>query len=264
MPIEKEFGKLSADQIRQLLQWLPILDSMRPEMRSSIQGRPDKFEQMAPDGITWANLYERKIEEHLVELVIAVGAGQFVIEASQADDPAQVLLDSISVDDDDGLPDLSDDPLAMHRIFGLLYALLNSFESLMVYGYYINELVAMARNGGLEGDKALLNAVRIDPTVIAGPTGSVRLTRAVLFDDVRVFGRISPGRARRRRGIKPLTCGKFRFVIQLLAESHVIDLPNKALIKLVIDVGAYADTAGSEKNVSELIRKAKKRYAISK
>jgi hypothetical protein len=263
MPIEKEFGKLSADQIRQLLQWLPILDSMRPEMRSSIQGRPDEFEQMAPDGITWANLYERKIEEHLVELVIAVGAGQFVIEASQADDPAQVLLDSISVDDDDGLPDLSDDPLAMHRIFGLLYALLNSFDSLMVYGYYINELVAMARNGGLEGDKALLNAVRIDPTVIAGPTGSVRLTRAVLFDDVEFLEGYRLA-VQGKTGDQAAYLRKFRFVIQLLAESHVIDLPNKALIKLVIDVGAYADTAGSEKNVSELIRKAKKRYAISK
>ncbi|MES2237268.1 MAG: hypothetical protein V4500_05895 [Pseudomonadota bacterium] len=264
MPIEKEFGKLSANQIRQLLQWLPTLDSLRSELRSSVQGRPDKFERMAPSGITWANLYERKIEEHLAELVIAVGADQFVIEASQADDPTQVLLDSINVDDDDdGLPDLSDDPLAMHRIFGLLYALLNSFECLMVYGYYINELVAMARNGGLEGDKALLNAVRIDPTVIAGPTGSVRLTRAVLFDDVEFLEGYCLA-VQGKTGDQAAYLRKFRFVIQLLAESHVIDLPNKALIKLVIDVGAYADTPGSEKNVSELIRKAKKKYAISK
>lgn len=258
--VKNELGKLTPDQIRQLLEWLPRLDPIRADISARVKRQPERFEFIAPDGLCWADAYEHPIEEILAGYLIALGRGQFVIDVSKSPDSTQALLDS-SANDEDDVPDISDDPEAMRKIFGSLCSILNSFESLMVYGYYLNELVAIARERGPDSDKALLNAVRIDPTVIAGPTGSRRLTRAVVFDDVE-FLKAYRLALEGKTGGQASYLRKFRFVIQLLAEAGAIGLPNRALTKLVIDVGAYADVPGSEKNVSELIRKAKTKYAI--
>ncbi|OZA27189.1 MAG: hypothetical protein B7X93_09450, partial [Hydrogenophilales bacterium 17-61-9] len=59
---------------------------------------------------------------------------------------------------------------------------------------------------------------------------------------------------------------KFRFLMQLLHEVGALGLPTKELSELVFKLGAYDRHPSAEKNVSELILKAKamKKNTISK
>ena len=57
---------------------------------------------------------------------------------------------------------------------------------------------------------------------------------------------------------------KFRFLMRVLAEGGALDLPNRVLTELVIDLGAYAGGYTAQKNVGELVRKTVKKYTISK
>ena len=64
--------------------------------------------------------------------------------------------------------------------FGIAISIAKNVDSLSVFGKYVNELVAEGRSGN---DKSFLDAVRIDPTVVASEAFSARLSRAVLLDE---------------------------------------------------------------------------------
>ena len=262
MPQEREFGKLTAEQLRQLISHLPMMESVQSKLREVFLSKPGRYEELAGSGVRWSSIYELPIEQHLARLAIVGGEAPTVMAALSSEDPHQTLLDSIGEESADADDVLSDRQTFRH-LLGMLFGLCYSFESVMVYGRYLNELIADARKGGHEGDDALLKAIRIDPTVIAGPTAATRLSRALLFGEEEFLTEFRLA-AQGKTGDQAAYLRRFRFVIKVLAESNALELPNKVLTKLVIDLGAYADVPGADKNVGELIRKAKIQHDISK
>lgn len=68
-------------------------------------------------------------------------------------------------------------------MLGVTFSLYFSFKSILTFGLYLNELIAIVAKGGIAGDKAIFKAVKIDPTVIACKNVTSRISRSILEDD---------------------------------------------------------------------------------
>jgi len=259
--MSEQFGKLTADQLRQIISILPGLATLRAELETELVQHPDRLARLAPDTLNWAWAYELPFTEHLARLVFVMGGGPQLVAAAASDDPHQVLLDSV----DEEPPEWTGGPGGQYKlqdVFVLLQGAINSFDCLMIYGAYLNDYIALARNGGKEGEDALFKAIRVDPTVVSTPTAVDCLSRALLVRD-EAFLKGWRAAVLGRTGKQATYLKHFRFVMQALYEVGALNLPNTKLVELVFDLGLYENAAGAAKNVRELVRKAKKDRAIS-
>lgn len=255
--MENEYGKLTLDQLRLLIALLPELDRLHSEMPAVFAEKQEKFNSVLTPGFSWSHFYELPIQEHLGTIAIIAGLAPNLAEAVATDDPQQFLINDLK----DGLQDWQgghDGLFELKHLLGVVYSTKNTLDCLMVYGYYINELIAQVRGGD---SSALFKAIRIDPTVASCPTAADRISRAVmeqnkpfLHDLHTAFGG--------RTGDQAAYLNHFRYVMQVLREGGALEKSNNELIQLVFDLELYEDVAGSDKNVRELIRKAKKKQSI--
>lgn len=254
---EKEFGKLTLDQIRQLIAILPELGQLHAEMPAVFAEKQEKLDSVLTPGFSWSHYYEMPIEEHMATLIVILGLVPNLKAAVASEDPQQFFLDDLN----DGIQDWQgglDGQFEKKHLLGVAYSTKNTLDCLMVYGFYINEFIAQLREGD---DDALFKAIRIDPTVASCPTAADRISRAVmeqnepfLHDLHKAFGG--------KTGDQAAHLKHFRFTMQALREGGALDMPNNDLIQLVFDLDLYKNGAGSDKNVRELIRKAKKKQSI--
>lgn len=187
--ITKEFGKLSTDQIRQLIALMPMFEAMRHEFMEDMKRKPGAKTAIEDDGVWWAVLYELPIEQHIAMLFKALGLEKMVLEAAKSDDPTGEIL---RLSKEDSLTEQIEPPEGFepYHAINVAMSLERSLESLLVWGRYINELVAAAREGD---DTSLFKAVRIDPSVVSCPSVGARISKATILGQEKFFGAL--GRA---------------------------------------------------------------------
>src|SRR4051812_9782165 len=90
--MQKEYGKLSGDQLRQLVALLPELDRLAREFREDARTSDKVRAAVKEDGVWWAPLYELPFEQHLAISLKGLGLDVHLLEAARsADPPGQVL-----------------------------------------------------------------------------------------------------------------------------------------------------------------------------
>jgi hypothetical protein len=241
-----QLGKISSEDLVVLLGYVPLLFSDEAEARGLLVGDSDRV--LSPDSLnpSWCHLYELPAKEHFGRCMVAFGAVDMLKELAQAPNQLQVmaqLVEEVRASDDeepDEEDDLSDEERENLRkslglVFGLGKSIMNSLQSLLIFGHYINDLVAIARAGGVDADRALLSAVKIDPTVLGCPTAVARLSRAVMLDDKQFLAkvRLAIGGALTKREQKGYQ--QMRLVLQVLHESKAPKLGSADLYKLFHD-----------------------------
>lgn len=234
----KEYGKLSGDQLRQLAELLPQLESLSREFRESLKSDPKAREAIYEEPLWWAPLYELPYEQHLALFLTAMGLDKFVVAAAATSDPQQKILEAAK---DDSLVDQAKLPEGMKlgELIGFVFSLGRSLESLLVWGRYLNELVSAAREGD---DASLFRAVRIDPSVVSCPSVAARISRAVLLSDIKFLRALrSAMEGRTQKQAKYLRAVRLAF--QALHEGGVSAISDKKLRALFIDrLGVYKDS----------------------
>lgn len=131
----------------------------------------------------------------------------------------------------------------------------------MLYGFYINELLAKASQDS--DDDALFNAIRVDPLAITSDTAAHRIARASIQADSLFFSKLQNS-LKGKSGKQARYLKKFKFLMQLLLEQGLLSRPNSELRAFALELGTYAEDANAEKNLNELIRKFRKKKTISK
>ncbi|MFH2211586.1 MAG: hypothetical protein ABIJ01_08115 [Pseudomonadota bacterium] len=255
--MEKEFGKLTLDQLRQLIAFLPELDLLHAEMPQIFAEKQEKLNSILTPGFSWSHFYELPIEEHMGALAIIAGIAMNLKAAVASDDPQQFLINDLK----DGLQDWQggdNGKFELKHLLSAVYSTKNTLDCLMVYGFYINEFISQLREGD---DSALFKAIRMDPTVASCPTAADRISRAVMEQDEAFLHNLHKAFSG-KTGDQAAYLKHFRFAMQALREGGALEKSNNELIRLVFDLGLYDDAAGSEKNVRELIRKSKKKQSI--
>jgi len=254
---QKEFGKLTLDQLRMLIALLPELDRLHSEMPAVFAEKQEKLDTVLTPGFFWSQFYELPIEEHMEALTVIAGLAPNLKAAVVSDDPQQFLIDNLK----DGIQDWQggfEGRFEKKHLYSVAYSTKYTLDCLVVYGFYINEFIAQVRQGN---DAALFKAIRIDPTVASCPTAADRISRAVMEQD-ETFLHDLHNAFGGKTGDQASHLKHFRFVMQALREGGALEKSNNELIQLVFDLGLYDDVAGSEKNVRELIRKSKKKQSI--
>lgn len=263
--LEKEFGKITADQLLMVLRWQPDLDSVASEIQKIFNEHPNRIAELAPRGFRWSGAYELPIEEHLARLIILTGQDKFMVGVGKSSDPVEAIRSELE------RPEFGDDaelntamvggPHSFVYFLGLLWALMRSFECVAIYGSYINELVALGRSGHPDRDRALLRAIRIDPSVVAGPTGARRISTAIVMGDQTFLDEVRLA-MEGKTGDQMTYLRKFKKALKLLSESGALSLSPTALAKRLVELDIYPNGPTAIKNASELIRKTQKLNAI--
>lgn len=265
--MHKILGKLSPDDIKSLYLLLPQLEQERQELRALIAEKPEKFaSDFLSTGFTWSHLYEVPFLQLLSAYLVVTGLDKAVGEAAADENPAQALLAMPDAVKDMEWSGGAEGKFTLGDLMGYLHALVGNLECLVIYGSYLNDLIAEAKKGDFE---ALLRAIRIDPSVVTGTPARYLISVAVITGDQEFIDEV-------RKAMSGKTArqseylNKFRLLMQILHELNELDRPTKEIMELVLEVGAY-DTSGergftAEKNIRELILKAKaaKKNTISK
>lgn len=176
MSNNQSYNQFTADELRMLLSHLDSFDKEVAEISSELTGKQHEFKNINQAELAWAEFYEESFEFCLGLFFVLSNSTSELQSVASAENKLQALnevtngldskLDSVL----DSL-NLDDQKLYVAYIASLSFLFINSLRSLMIYGQYINELIKIARESSdiKMADKAFLQAIRIDPTVIVVP-----------------------------------------------------------------------------------------------
>jgi hypothetical protein len=160
-------------------------------------------------------------------LLKALGLGEWVRSAAKASDPQQTVINAVRENTFTPSPP---EVVGAGNVLGLLTSVDRSFESLLIFGRYLNELVAEARAGDME---SLFKAVQIDPSAVASPSIAARIGRAVALKDEAFLKDLRTALAGRTRNFAAYL-RQLRYAIQAVREAGVDDLSPRELEELFI------------------------------
>lgn len=256
-----KFGRLTVSHIEQILLLLPFLEQARPDLAELIRAKPEKTAELLKLGVAWGGLYEMPINKQLAIFSEVAGLNAFLLNAAASPDPHAEMMKLDSHPDYQEWEGGTDRKYEIHHLLGVLYSLLGTIESLMLYGFYINELLAQVVES--DDDDPLFKAIRVDPIVVTTKVAAHRIACASVKGDKFFFEEL-------QRALQGKTGGqarylkKFKLLMQILLEAGQLDLPNATIIKLALELETYASSPSAEKNLNELIRKFRKMKTISK
>ena len=254
---QKEYGKLTAEQFKQLIQQLPELrkegESLEDVVKSASK---ERINELLEKDFYWAEVYELTFVEHLAFLMMALDKVEFLKEASNAADPTQHFMDHFDIDGDfehwsggwNGIFKKQD-------LIGLVFALQKTILSIMIYQKTMQTLVEEVRRGN---DDSLFDAVRLDRSIVACPTFAARIAKAEFTSDKHFFIRL-------RNAFKGPTQKHWqsyqdlRFALFTLRDLGFDSLTDDQLVDLlVMQLKVYPDRFEAKKNLRKQYNQSKK------
>lgn len=253
---QKEFGKLTTEQFKSLVQKLPELRKEGWSLEQAVRNIPeDRFNEILEKDFYWSVVYELSFVEHMALLLMALDKLEFLKNAKNSPDPTQYVLDSLDNDEDyqwtggwNGLFDKQD-------LVGLVYSLQRTILSIMIYQKTIQQLVQEVKQGM---DDSLFDAVRLDRSIVAAPSIAARIARAELRQDkhffIRLRNAIKGPEKKHWESYKDL-----RFALFTLRDLGFNNLTDDQLVDLLVNqLKVYPDTFGAKKNLRKQYNQSKK------
>lgn len=242
----------------------------------------DKAEDLfAPDcqKPVWCHLYELPIIEHANSGLAFFGDGDGDAIRRLANSKNQIVEAGLLLNEADAEFDAWDPTpeekgelrMILASIYALSFSLTNSLRALMTFGLYLNELVAIVRQGGADAEKALLSAVKIDPTVIGCPSAITFMSQRTLLGDTKFLGKLSAAMKGKLSASEKNHFEKVRLVLQVLHETgakrlSAPDLYNLFVAELEIVDGdelSNSDTGNVENNLRQFVYQFSKKKSVS-
>lgn len=267
MSFNQIYKQYTTDQLKALLSSLDSFDIEAAEISSELSVCEKEYKNINHAELHWAQFYEEPFEICLAKLLAIANSLTEIQAAAASENKSEALndlSDNIYSNLDSALSNLNelDKKIYITQVASISLLVVNSLRCLMIYGQYINELIKTAResqNSKL-ADKALLQAIRIDPTVLGCPTGLNRLSRAIFFNHADFLRKIQNALSRKLGVRENKNYRKIRFILQVLHESGGEELSDKELKELFVkQLNVYSDPqSSSEKNLKEFAYNFKK------
>lgn len=256
MPIEKEFGKLTHNQFRDLVRKLPEIRSQMKELPAYFRAEPDRLREMlGPKDYTWASIYEQPFLEQMAWLFIVIGIHEPIIQAARQEDP-QEAINHLSDDDSelDRWYEANKETIDKKHLLWLTIVLQRNILSIMLFHRSMGALVDEVRRGN---DESFFKAVRVDRTVLACPTFADRLTRAEIINDKEFFMHLHSA----IKGLQQkhmVAIQDLRYSVVALRSMGFDRFTDEDLEKLFIRTRLYPGSAGALKAIRKHIHLARK------
>lgn len=259
----KEYGKLSLEQFKLLVQKLPELRKKLREPPKLLHSIPENEKSdVLGDGLSWSNVYEKSFNEQLALLICALGRAEKLHEAAISDDPVQAAVNLFGNDKFDDFNGGNNSVSQKRNIIGLIIALKRNFLSIMLFDRTLDKLVNEVRSGI---DDSLFLAVSIDRSIMACPVIADRIARAELENDENFFHELSNALINGPSEKYWESYKDLRYSFFLLRDSGVDQVAAAQLEDLFVHkLELYSDTPGARRNLRDLFTKSKKRSTASK
>lgn len=254
---EKEFGKLSLDQFKRLIDDLQELKSEGKSLERLVREAPkDKIFNFVGEDFVWAEVYELSFIEHLALMLILMKKIDFMKEVRQASDPTQYFIDNFEFNDDpDEWSESWNGLFNKGDLVGLVIALQRSILCILIYQKTLHTLIAEVDEGN---DDALFDAVRIDRSILSCPTVAKRISLAEFQNDKHFFLRLNKslkGLSRRHWE----SYQDLRFSLFVLRQLGFDQLSDSQLESLLVDqLKVYPKSYNARKNLRKQYSESKK------
>jgi len=254
--MEKEYGKLTEDQFKRLVRKLPELRKQGGELQEAFRSASkEKLREVLGDGIWWASLYELSLVQVLALLFHVLDQAEWLKRIAQSPDPQEEALKWIEVDED---LEWNGGPGGIYSkgdVIAVLTALQRNILGIMVYKRSLCSLIAEAHAGN---DDCLFDAIRLDRTIVTGPTAAARISKAELLGEKRFFQRLL--KALKGPSQKHWESYKdLRYSLAILRDLGLNDLSDKQLEHLLVDVlKVYPKGYSAQKNLRKQYYESKK------
>ena len=241
---------ITAEDLRALLDLWP---SLMADAEESQQGMiEDQAKLLCEDAVpfAWCQYYELPIREHIILAITDIAQNfdgmldpqQVVIWLNQlATSPSQVgeipkvaqhigqHFDAKETPSDELTERMR--PLLADTL-GKAWSMINALRCVLYHGCFLNELIERVRAGD---DKALFDAVRIDPTVIGCPSVVHRISKAALLKDDKFFGNLKKAINGKMAKREQANFQKMRLVLEVLHEGGATRLSDAQLHELFVE-----------------------------
>lgn len=242
-------GKLSPADLADLISLIAPLEASYEEANRLLAENPEK---LTPPGFfkpAWYEFYQMPFVEHAAHVALYTGQAEDLIAYAAQENPTRAAIQSTKqsmAKPDDEAFDETDRPI-LALAFGFSLSLYLSLKSLMTFGLYLNELVALAGENTKESDKALFSAVKIDPTVIACSNIASRLSLAVILNDQEFLNKLQKALSGKLTKREQKTYQHQRLVLQILQEVGAPKLHQDDLYELFVkQLDIVADDRNSD------------------
>lgn len=253
---EKEYGKFSVDQFKQLVNELPEIRNQMQELPNLIQSTSkEKINEILDRGFYWANVYEFPFHEQLALLICALGRASKLHEAAQSNDPTQAAIDMFKNDEFEDWEGGEGGIFQKKDIVGLFVVLQRNILSIMLFHRTLDKMIEDVRAGT---DASLFQAVRIDRSIVACLTFADRIARAELENDKAFFLHLRS--ALKGPSKKHWEAYKdLRYAFYVLRESGFNQMSDAQLEDLLVHkLKLYKDNPSARKNLRKQFTESKK------
>ena len=254
--MEKEYGKLTEDQFRRLVKQLPEIRKQGGELQEAFRSASkERLREILGDGVWWAPLYELPLIQVLGVLFHVIGQTEWLKEIALLPDPQEEALKLVESEIDCEWNGGTGGAYSKGHLIAVLTALQRNILSIMVYKRSLCSLIEEARAGN---DDSLFDAIRLDRTIVTGPSATVRLARAELLGEKRFFQRLL--KALKGPSQKHWENYKdLRYSLAILRDLGLNDLSDSQLEHLLVDVlGVYPKSYSARKNLRKQYYESKK------
>ena len=241
---------ITAEDLRALLNLWPILMA---DAEDSQQGMiEDQAKLLGEDAVpfAWCHYYELSIREHLNRAItgitqnfdgvldpqqIVIWLGQLAASPSQVGEIPKVVdlvgqhFDAMETPSDELTEKMR--PLLADTL-GKAWSMFNTLRCVLYHGCFLNELIERVRVGD---DKALFDAVRIDPTIICCLSVAQRISKATLLQDNSFFAKLKASINGKLAKREQANFQKMRLVLEILHEAGATRLSDAQLHELFVE-----------------------------
>ncbi len=233
MDEEKEFGKYSRQQLRELFAYHHEIRRQEEEVTELSHIHSENIEELLESGPLWSHWYELTYQDFLVVMLSAFGLLEAILDAVKHDDPQQAALDLVEADND--LVDAEYDSFSSEEkgiLASLFFALHGNINANRIFSTTMNALISQARSN----DEALLNAVLIDRSAVACPSIARRIQLAVVKGDEGFLNKLTKAITRTRPRRPASELDDLRLMLCIIEDSKPLsEYPLKQLHNLLIE-----------------------------
>lgn len=240
---------ITAKDLRLFLEFWPKFSAEADDAQQTLIEIKDKLLNSNVEPFAWCHFYEFPFRQHMTQATDAIvqGYGGLINTEQLAgwykqvvDIPGQIgALPGVyrQIGQHFDATELSDEAAEkllpnMAEIFGLGLSMHHALRSVLYHGCFLNELIERVRTGD---DKALFDAVRIDPTVIGCMSVACRISKAALLQDNRFFTKLKAAINGKMAKREQANFQKMRLVFEVLHEAGASRLTDSQLHGLFVE-----------------------------
>ncbi len=219
-------GKISSDDLKLLVAHCSqLFNDDLPKARQALVDNETMFFSENAATAVWCQLYELPARDHFLKIGLELGMEGLLRELAQSQNQLQAIpgtIEKIGAEiDAEQLTDEEAETLrkSLQVILGLSLSIANSLRSVLVFGCYLNDLIAKVRAGGRGADNALLCAVKIDVSVLGCPSVIPRISQAVLKNEQKFLDKVRHAMSGRFSKREQKNHQTMRLILQVLHES---------------------------------------------